>query len=168
MDQKFNLKVTFIFKLHTNISLVLLRYNNGADIKTVVTNPSYIDNAVIDTLWTRVRIPIADLGITAPTNVSKVLFGNANFGLKTYFIDELRFAGNVAPEQVSKFKAGNIKKYGTAICTETDYPMGFQNIHSTGDSGNTDNSGNNIAEESSGYRATITAYLCLLLVLVVV
>ena len=73
-----------------------LRYLNNTVLSTVSLKTSHIDQYVIDaSVWSRVRISVADFGIVAPTNISRIIiYMNNPPSFKGFLLDEVRWIGD--------------------------------------------------------------------------
>ena len=71
----------------------------------MVLNANYVDNYIVDSYaWSRIRVPIADLGFTVATNVSRIIIQLAEYSTyKTFYVDEVRLIG---PGKYWKVKIG--------------------------------------------------------------
>jgi hypothetical protein len=103
--------------------IVGLKDKLGVNTGLLVLNSSHIYDLLIGPTWTRVRIPISQLGITAPTNLSRVNILEVSGEQKVLFIDQIRFTNKVGAEVNETLVTKAQVKLYRVVCTESENQM---------------------------------------------
>ena len=153
--------------------LISLRINDNTDLPQLRVTKKYISNYVIEENWTRVRIPLADLGLTGTQSLSMVQINQfeswreSNYNVM--YLDQLQIIGDEkdtlsTPLTGSGSAFAPVNSEGCVIQTDYDTSAGSSSTNN-GSSSTTDADSEEGSSASSIFinLAIIVASIALLL-----